>query len=133
MLTTNFWDSWKTPGILKFSSRFPGTGSFILKIRVPRGLRSRVVYKFSCTRCNACYIGETIRHFSTCVNEHLSSDKLSNIYKHLESSPLCRKSCSKDCFKITAPAPTPFQLKLKESMDSNWYKPNLSSQVKHIL
>ena len=42
------------------------------------------------------------------------------------------KECSKDCFKIIDSAPTPFQLKLKELMHINWYKPDLNSQVKYF-
>ena len=49
-------------------------------------LRTRIVYKFSCASCNACYIGEASRHFSTRVHEHLSSDRSSHVYKHLQSS-----------------------------------------------
>ena len=67
---------------------------------VPRELRSRVIYKFTCACCNACYIGETGRHFSTHVREHLSSDKSSHIFKHLLSSEHCCQSCSADCFEI---------------------------------
>ena len=32
---------------------------FNVKDAVPEGLRTRVVYKFSCASCNACYVGET--------------------------------------------------------------------------
>ena len=56
---------------------------FSVKDSVPRELRSRVIYKFTCACCNACYIGEAGRHFSTRVREHLFSDKFStssNIY-----------------------------------------------------
>jgi len=42
------------------------------------GLRLRVVYKFTCAD-----VGETTRHFSTCVREHLFSDRASHIVKHL--------------------------------------------------
>ena len=35
---------------------------FNVKDAVPVGLRTRVVYKFSCASCNACYVGETSRH-----------------------------------------------------------------------
>ena len=65
---------------------------FSVKDSVPRELRSRVIYKFTCASCNACYIGETGRHFSTRVREHLSSDKSSHIFKHLLSSERCRQS-----------------------------------------
>ena len=43
---------------------------FSVKESVPRELLSRVIYKFTCACCNACYIGETGRHFSTRVREH---------------------------------------------------------------
>ena len=49
---------------------------FSVKDPVHGELRSRVIYKFTCACCNACYIGETQgRHLSTRVREHLSSDK----------------------------------------------------------
>ena len=105
---------------------------FSVKDFVPRELRSRVVYKFTCACCNACYIGETGRHFSTRVREHLSSDKSSHIFKHLLSSERCRQSCSTDCFEILDSAPTKFQLKRKEAMHINWEKPNLNQQVHHV-
>jgi len=47
-------------------------------------LRSRVVYKFTCAGCNACYIGETSRHLSTRVREHLSRDRKLHIFQHLQ-------------------------------------------------
>ena len=105
---------------------------FSVKDSVPRELRSRVIYKFTCACCNACYIGETGRHFSTRVREHLSLDKSSHIFKHLQSSERCHQSCSADCFEILDSAPTKFQLKLKEAMHINWEKPNLNHQVHHV-
>ena len=66
------------------------------------------------------------------VREHLSSDKSSHIFKHLQSSERCRQSCSADCFEILDSAPTKFQLKLKEAMHINWEKPNLNQQVHHV-
>ena len=105
---------------------------FSVKDSVPRELRSRVIYKFTCACCNACYIGETGRHFSTRVREHLFSDKSSHIFKHLLSSERCCQSCSADCFEILDSAPTKFQLKLKEAMHINWEKPNLNQQVHHV-
>ena len=43
---------------------------FNVKDAVPEGLRTKVVYKFSCASCNACYVGDTSRHLSTRVREH---------------------------------------------------------------
>ena len=37
---------------------------------IPDCLKSFVVYKFICASCGARYIGETNRHFNTCVTEH---------------------------------------------------------------
>ena len=71
-------------------------------------------------------------HFPTRVREHLSSDKSSHIFKHLQSSERCRQSCSADCFEFLDSAPTKFQLKLKEAMHINWEKPNLNQQVHHV-
>ena len=93
-----------------------------------------MIYKFTCACCNACYIGETHgRHFSTHIHEHLSYDKSSHIFKHLQSSEHCRQSWSADCFEILDSAPTKFQLKLKEAyMYINWEKPNLNQQAHHV-
>ena len=99
---------------------------------IPAGLRSRVIYKFSCAGCNACYIGETNRHFATRIREHLASDKHSHIFKHLRGSENCRSRCSEDCFKILDSASTRFQLKIKEAMHILWEQPSLNSQVKHL-
>ena len=75
------------------------------KIRTQRShqfsdLRSHVVYKFSCAGCNARYIGETRRHLSTRVREHLSRDRNSHIYQHLQQSPACRGLANNNCFSI---------------------------------
>ena len=44
---------------------------FSVKDPIPGRLRSRVVYTFACAGCNACYVGETTRHFAKSVREHL--------------------------------------------------------------
>lgn len=103
-----------------------------VKDPVPSGLRSRVVYKFSCAGCEACYVGETCRHFSTRVREHLTTDRTSNVFRHLENSPQCRSLCSADSFKIVDYASTDFQLKIKEAIHIKFEKPSLNAQVKHL-
>ena len=64
-----------------------------VKNPVPSGLHSWVIYKFSCAGCEACYVGETCRHFTTHVQEHLTTDRASHVFKHLESSSQCRSLC----------------------------------------
>ena len=96
---------------LAFSS-FKIRHIFSLKDPVPFDLRSCVVFKFSCAGCNTCYIGETCRHLSTRVREHLTRDRTANIFMHLQQSEECRKLCSKRFFQFWIPRkPTPIVTK----------------------
>ena len=104
---------------------------FSVKDPVPLDLRSRVVYKFLCAGCNACYIGETSRHLSTRVREHLSRDRNSHVYQHLQQSQACRCLANKNCFSIVDCAPNKLQLMLKEAMQIKWENPTLNKQLKH--
>ena len=54
-----------------------------LKEPVVKDLKSGVVYKIKCPRCDACYVGATTRHLQTRVKEHRSRKK-QTVYKHLE-------------------------------------------------
>jgi len=90
-----------------------------VKDSVPGELRSRVIYKFTYACLNACYIGETGRHFSTRVREHLSPDKSS--LKKLRKLP-----------SIVPKSLIPPLLNLKEAMNVNWEMPNLNQQVHHV-
>ena len=104
---------------------------FSTKDPIPLALRSRVVYKFTCASCNTRYIGETIRHFSKRINEHLFKDKSSHVFKHLTSSVSCKNAASTDCFQILDTATNNYELKIKEALFINSYKPELNTQVKH--
>ena len=117
--------------VLAFSS-FKVGSLFSVKDPVPNGLRSCVVFKFSCAGCAACYVGETTRHFNTRVREHLETDRASHIFKHLESSSACRSACSRDNFAIIDQASSRFALKIKEALHIFWDKPTLNAQVKHV-
>ena len=115
---------------LAFSS-FKIGRMFSVKDPFPLDLRSRVVYKFTCAGCNACYIGETSRHLSTRVREHLSRDRNSHIFQHLQQSQACRCLADKTCFSIVDCAPNKLQLLLKEAMHIKWENPTLNKQLKH--
>ena len=95
-------------------------------------LRSRVVYKFACAGCNACYVGETTRHFSTRVREHLVTDRASHIFKHLQNSEHCHALCSVDCFHILDHASMGFQLKIKEAFHIQRQQPSLNQQLHDV-
>ena len=45
---------------------------------------------FTCAGCNACYIDETVQHFSTRVKEPLVSDRTSRNFQDLQNSEHCR-------------------------------------------
>ncbi|CAF1424651.1 unnamed protein product [Adineta steineri] len=53
-----------------------GTG-FSTKDKIPKLLKSGVVYKAECPRCNQSYIGKTYRHLKTRINEHLAEQRKS--------------------------------------------------------
>ena len=115
---------------LAFSS-FKIKNLLTVKDRVHRSLRSCVVYKFSCAGCNSVYIGETTRHLSTRVREHLCTDKNSHIFKHLKNSPTCKSLCNESCFKVLDSANNYHSLKIKEALHITWERPNLNKQVQH--
>ena len=88
-------------------STFKIKNFFNVKDRFRDKLRVRIVYQFSWASCNASYAGETSFHFTTRVQEHLSSDRSSHVYKHLQAlESECRTSCNLDCFKILDSAPS---------------------------
>ena len=90
---------------LAFSS-FKISNMFSVKDPVPVELRSNVVYKSTCASCNSCYVGETSRHLSTRIREHLNRDRTSHIFQHLQQSQACPNSCSAKCFKVIDHATT---------------------------
>ena len=111
---------------------FKVANMFNKKEPIPRSLKSFVVYKFVCPGCNACYIGETIRHLSTRINEDLETDKKSHIFEHFINNETCKALGTENCFEIIDSASTPFRLKLKEAMHIIWKKPPLNKQQKHV-
>ena len=121
--------------IIKISfSTFKLGALFSTKDKVEDALKSHVVYRFTCNNpnCNIRYIGETTRHFTTRINEHLHTDKKSRVFQHLKGSQQCKLSCNDNCFIIIDNAKSQFQLKLKEAMHIKWEKPELNIQQKTV-
>ena len=67
-----------------------------MKDPIPTFLKSFVAYEFLCPGCNACYIGEKIRHLSTRIKEHLETNKKSHIFAHLVNNETYKGLLSKD-------------------------------------
>ena len=105
---------------------------FRVKDAIPKLLKSFVVYKFVCPGCNARYIGETTRHLSRRIEEHLEKDKKSRIFKHLNENHNCKSLSTPDCFQIIDSSSSKFRLKLKEAMHITCAKPSLNRQLKHV-
>ena len=85
-----------------------------------------------CAGCNACYVGETCRHFPTRVREHLVGDRASHIFRHLKDSPHRRALCSAENFHVLDHASTGFQLKIKEAIHIQREQPSLNQQLHHV-
>ena len=97
----------KIRAIFKSSTRI--SNFFQFKDKMLYCLRSNVVYKFSCARCNATYYCETCRHLSVRVGQHLSVSPLTGKKsKSIKSTAVkdqmifCDHIVSIDDFKILA-------------------------------
>ena len=78
-------------------------------------------------------MGETTRHLSSRIKEHLNTDKASHIFQHLQKSFECKSVVDHNCFSIIDHADTKWKLKLKEGLHISWLKPSLNKQVKHCV
>ena len=104
---------------------------FSTKDKMPSELRAGVIYKFQCAGCNACYVGETTRHYDTRVHEHLNKkSQPSSVFQHLEANANCRAASDKKCFQIIDADTSSFRLKVKEAIHNEWLKPSINKQKK---
>ena len=62
-----------------------------LKPPVEKMLKSGLVYRITCPRCQACYVGETSRHLQVRITEHVQRN--GPMKKHLED---CRSTISEE-------------------------------------
>ena len=67
-----------------------------LKPQIPKMLRSGVVYKFTCPRCGACYVGYTRRRLIERYNEH-KGRKFKAVRTHLDE---CEAEATEDCMEV---------------------------------
>ena len=126
----SIWKWIKSPTFLHILTPFKVADMFNVKDPIPKFLKLFVVYKFVCPDCNACYIGETTRHLSTRIKEHLETDKKSHIFAYLVNNETCKALSTENCFEIIDSVSTLFKLKLKEALHITWKKPSLNKQQK---
>ena len=96
---------------------------FQFKYKMPYCLRSNVVYKFLCSRCNATYFGETYQHLSVRVGEHSGVSPLTGKKSKSKKSTavkdhmlFCDHIVSINDFKVLATSDSDFHVKVKESL-----------------
>ena len=119
--------------VLRPSRRISSFSPF--KDKVPKYLRSSVVYRFKCRCCSPSYVGQTTRHLHTRISEHLS---ISHITGKRTSNPdmssvlsnLCASGHKVDFddFKILPSCSDPYGLMIHGSLLINKYKPTLNVQ-----
>ena len=106
---------------------------------MPDSIQSSVIYKYTCNRCNAVYIGKTSRHLSTRIAEHmgisfrtglnLTSPPFSQIRNHVseEQETHHNYNINKEQFKIISKAQSKYDLDIKESLFIKILNPNLNN------
>ena len=78
--------------VFRSSRRIPSF--FPFKDKVPKYLRSSIVYLFKCRCCSASYVGQTTRHLHTRISEHLGISPITG--KHT-SNPTKSSVLSHSC------------------------------------
>jgi len=113
---------------------------FKFKDKVPKPLRSSIVYKFTCSSCDATYIGKTSRNLFMRIEEHkgfsfrntnykLTRPNKSSIRSHCEAK---NHSFSSENFEILDSSPFDFDLIILESLWIWKEKPNLNEYSSSI-
>ena len=94
-----------------------------LKPPVEKFLKSKVVYKISCSRCDVCYVRQTTRHLITCFKEHKRSGPMG---AHMRS---CNEILTTENVNIIAKTNrSANHLLTLEALNIKAIKPNLNTE-----
>ena len=116
---------------------------FNFKDKIPLNVRSLILYKFTCRRCNSTYGGKTKRHYMVRIFEHLGISLATgkkftyNPKNNNNTTVLNHINCNNcnatvDNFRIIGSAKNDYTLCLKESLLIQLYKYNLNKNVKSM-
>ena len=114
---------------------------FNFKDNLPFGVRSFVVYKYTCGDCYITYIGKTTRHLLVRMSEHLGiSFKTGAVRKYHEKQTTAIREHIRSCkhtgdvsnFSVLANARNDFELLVKESLLIGKEQPVLNKQIKNF-
>ena len=92
------------------------------KAPVEKFLKSGVVYKIQCSRCDACYVGQTVRHLTTRIKEHRRSGPVAG---HIEE---CGDITIDDVEIIAQTSKSESHLMTLEALHIKKIKPSLNTK-----
>ena len=119
-----------------FQSSYKLHTLFRFKNTLNKKIRSHLVYRYSCSSCNATYYGKTSRHFFARAAEHmgisnLTSKCVKNVKESAVSDDLLQCNCAIDFdhFDVLVSDTNSFRLLIKESLLIKRDKPVLNRTV----
>ena len=125
--------------IVIYKSRSRLSNLFNFKDKLPTYLWSGVVYKFTCSSCNATYIGKTKRHVRHRFAEHAGRSPLSGKFVKGQQSTtvrdhmlVCDTVVCDENFEIVCVDSINRDLKVKESLFIQKERPTLNIQGKSV-
>ena len=87
-----------------------------LKSPVPKMLKSDIVYKVTCPRCQTCYVGKTSRHLVTRFREERTKRR-EQVYQHVISCGMRPQELNMKDVEVLATVPKGgFQLSIREAL-----------------
>ena len=121
---------------MAFQSKTRLSSLFRFKYIIPKEISFNLVYKFTCSCCNAAYYGESERHFFVRASEHLGmatltgkrvrNPKKSTIFDHIL---LNGHDASFEDFTILLKENNRFKLHLKEPLLIKRDKPEFNRNI----
>lgn len=120
-----------------FKPSFQIRNLFKTKDMTPSGLRSYVVYHYTCANCQAGYVGQTTRHLCHRVSEHQGVSHLTNnevknkVHSNIRDHALhCSGSkISLENFRVIASSNSEIELQIKERLLINQLTPTLNGNI----
>ena len=113
---------------------------FTFKDKLPKSLRSGVLYKYTCAKCNLSYVGCTKRFWETRLQEHthvsgltgkpMSGCQIFAPMQHVRAG--CHVKVTRDDFQIIGHEKDPYLLLLKESIVINTSRPHLNANIASV-
>ena len=112
---------------------------FPIKDSIPKLHRSSVVYRYTCSGCNAAYIGKTMHHLLTRADEHHGISSYTGKTLQTQTHSSIRNHCHQtghpftyDAFNIISSARSGFELFIKESLVIHTSKPDLNNTLSYF-